>query len=229
MIIRFLLIVSIFLFEHAAFSFGQDQDEKDYYSLYTVQNFRTNKLFGEVLDLHDPDINRIQAVIFFLTNEIRVKNKLLPLVYSHKLEQTAQMHAENMVSDNFFSHIDPHRKNMETPNDRALLNHIVNPYLAENIIEGYGLQYIPNKQVYLRGKGMFSYKPGGELLKPHTYLSLGETLIRRWMNSKEHKKNILSAEAVQLGCGISFYTDAGFNDMLSCKAVQDFQWYQMIQ
>jgi uncharacterized protein YkwD len=76
---------------------------------------------------------------------------------------------------------------------------------------------------------MFSYKPGGELLKPHTYLSLGETLIRRWMNSKEHKKNILSAEAVQLGCGISFYTDAGFNDMLSCKAVQDFQWYQVIQ
>jgi uncharacterized protein YkwD len=229
MIIRIFLIGSMFLLGNAVCCFSQNPDEKDYYSLYTFLNFRTDQRFGEVLDLHDPDIKRIEAVLFFLTNEVRVKNKLLPLVYSQKLEQTAEMHAENMVSDNFFSHIDPLRNKMKTPNDRALLNHIANPYLAENIIEGYELQYIPNKQVYLMGKGRFSYKPGGELIKPHTYLSLGEALIHRWMNSKEHKKNILSRAAVQLGCGISFYTDAGFNDMPSCKAVQDFQWYQLIQ
>lgn len=118
---------------------------------------------------------------------------------------------------------------MKTPNDRARLNHVSNPFLAENIIEGYGLQYISNKEVYLLGKGKFSYKPEGELLRAHTYLSLGESLLHGWMNSKEHRKNILSGDAVQLGCGISFYSDAQFNEMPSCKAVQDFQWYHPVQ
>jgi uncharacterized protein YkwD len=219
----------LFMLGFSAGSLGQDKAEKDYYSLYTFENFRSGKIFSEDLDLEKPDILRIQAVLFFMTNEIRVKNKLLPLSCSSKLVQTAQMHAENMVKDDFFSHFDPRRPQLKTPNDRAIRNHIDNPFLAENIIEGYGLQYGSNKQVYLLGKGKFSYKPDGELLKPHTYLSLGEILMKRWMNSKEHRKNILSREALQLGCGIAFYIDAGFNDMPSCKAVQDFQWYQMVQ
>jgi len=203
--------------------------EKDYYGRYTHLNFRTERSFKETIDLKNPDIRRFQAVLFFLTNEIRVKFRLLPLAYSPNLEKTAQMHAEAMVSEDFFSHLNPHHSRMKTPNDRARLNQISNPFLAENIIEGYGLQYTSNKEVYLLGKGMFSYKPEGELLQPHTYLSLCETLMHGWMNSREHRKNILSRDAIELGCGISFYSDPGFNEMPSCKAVQNFQWYRTVQ
>jgi uncharacterized protein YkwD len=202
--------------------------ERDYYTGYTYENFRGDKRYSELLDPKDPDMDRLQAVLYFLTNEIRVKYNLPPLQYSKKLEDAAHMHAVDMVKQNFFSHMNTTTPGKYSPNDRAKLVKISNPFLAENIIEGYALQYTSKRTVYLRGKGNFSYKPDGELLKPHTYLSLGEALLTGWMNSKEHKKNILSKEALQLGCGIYFYTDPEFNDMPSCKAVQDFQWYHLI-
>jgi hypothetical protein len=105
---------------------------------------------------------------------------------------------------------------------------ITNPFLAENIIEGYGLQYKSNETAYLRGIGKFSVTPDGELLKPHTYLSFGESLMTGWMNSRDHRKNILAGEALQLGCGVAFYIDAEFNDMPAFLAVQNFQWYHRI-
>ena len=222
--ITILLILSFFTIFAERNSF-----EQDYYSGYTWKNFRSDKRYNEVLDTDDPDLPRLQAVLFFLTNEVRVKNNLPPLEYSRTLEETAHMHAEDMVKQNFFSHMNPKVSSKNSPNDRAKLNRISNPFLAENIIEGYGLQYTSKKTVYLRGKGNFSYKPDGELLQPHTYLSLGETLITGWMNSKDHRKNILSQQALQLGCGIYFYKDPHFNNMPSCKAVQNFQLYHLIQ
>jgi uncharacterized protein YkwD len=226
MMIRVALILFLFFLCTSA---GRISIEQDYYSGYTYKNFRTDQRYSEILDPGHPDLQRLQAVLFFLTNEVRVKYKLQPLAYSKELEATAHMHAEDMVRQHFFSHMNNKTAGKYSPNDRAKLNNISNPFLAENIIEGYGLQYTSKKTVYLRGKGNFSYKPDGELLKPHTYLSLGEALITGWMNSKEHRKNILSGDALQLGCGIYFYNDPEFNDMPSCKAVQDFQWYHLIQ
>jgi uncharacterized protein YkwD len=222
--VTFLLFLFVMCISASRFS-----GEQDYYSGYTHLNFRTDKRYSEMLDLTHPDLPRLQAVLFFLTNEVRVKHNLPPLTYSRELEEAAHMHAEDMVKQHFFSHMNTKTAGKYSPNDRAKLNKISNPFLAENIIEGYGLQYTSKKTVYLRGKGNFSYKPDGELLKPHAYLSLGEALITGWMNSKEHRKNILSGEALQLGCGIYFYNDPEFNDMPSCKAVQDFQWYHLIQ
>lgn len=220
--------IMLFLFV-MSMSAGRITDEQDYYTGFSHENFRSDKRYSEMLDIKHPDIERLQAVLFFLTNEVRVKYKLLPLAYSLKLEQAAHMHAEDMVKQDFFSHMNTITASKYSPNDRAKLVKITNPFLAENIIEGYGLQYTSKKSVYLRGKGNFSYQPDGELLKPHTYLSLGESLITGWMNSKDHRKNILSTEALQLGCGIFFFTDTQFNDMPSCKAVQDFQWYKLVQ
>jgi uncharacterized protein YkwD len=220
--------VTVMIFFLVICNSAQRISEQDYYSGYTNKNFRTDKRYSEMLDIRNPDLDRLQAVLFFLTNEIRVKYNLPPLQYSKKLEETAHMHAVDMVRQNFFSHMNSETPAKYSPNDRARLKNISNPFLAENIIEGYGLQYTSKRTVYLRGKGNFSYKPDGELLTPHTYMSLGEALIKGWMNSKEHKKNILSKDALQLGCGVYFYTDREFNDMPSCKAVQDFQWYHPV-
>jgi hypothetical protein len=40
----------------------------------------------------------------------------------------------------------------KTPNDRARLCNVANPFLAENLIEGYGLQYISLKLHIYEGK-----------------------------------------------------------------------------
>jgi uncharacterized protein YkwD len=208
---------------------SQSTDHIDYYSLYTHVNFRSAALFNESIDLKSIDFDRIQAVIFFLTNEIRVKNKLEPLAYSLQLEKTARMHAEDMIKGKFFSHLNSLDAKKRSPNDRAELNNILNPFLAENIIEGYGLQYRSKETVYIRDKGKFSKTPDGEFLKVHTYLSFGESLLKGWMNSREHRVNILSRKALQLGCGVAYFENPDFNYMPSFKAVQDFQWYQLIK
>jgi uncharacterized protein YkwD len=207
---------------------SQTPSGKDLYAKYDYLNFRKELLFKEVIVFSNIDYYRINAVIFHLTNEIRIKNNLLPLSYSRELEKSATIHAQDMKAGNFFSHINETDAKKRTPNDRAKLCNIANPFLAENIIEGYGLQYKANETIYIRDRGQFSKTPEGELLKAHTYISFGEALITGWMNSKDHRKNILSKEALQLGCGATYFVNAEFNDMPSFLVVQNFQWYQPI-
>lgn len=201
----------------------------DYYTRLSHSNFRSEPGFSQPLNFGNIDFERLHAILFFLTNEVRVRNRLNPLEYAEKLEQTARMHANDMVTRDFFSHLNTFESNKKTPNDRARLAGISNPFLAENIIEGYGLRYTANETVYTPGRGKFSETPDGELLQAHTYLSFSETLIKNWMNSKDHRKNILAPEAKQLGCAVAYFVDSGFNDMPSFKAVQNFQWYQPVK
>jgi uncharacterized protein YkwD len=192
-------------------------------------NFRNDPAYNSDIDFGKTQIGRINEVIFHLTNEIRVKHNLKPLTYSIELEKSATMHASDMVKGNFFNHINVSDPKKRTPNDRAGLCNIANPFLAENLIEGYGLRYTSYDAVYLRGNGKFSTTPDGELIKPHTYLSFGEEQLKRWMNSKEHRKNILSGDALQIGCGSAIFLNPEFNNMPSFYVVQNFQWYKPVE
>jgi uncharacterized protein YkwD len=194
----------------------------------SYNNFRNEPAFLQKIDINHIDYQLMAQVIFHLTNEIRVRNKLNLLEYSEELEKSASMHAQDMVSQAFFDHINSKDSKKRTPNDRAKLCGVSNPFLAENIIEGYALQYQSLKTVYLRGKGKFSASPNGALIEPHTYLSFGEAQLTGWMNSKDHRKNILSKEALQIGCGAAYFVNKSFNDMPSLYVVQNFQWYKPI-
>jgi uncharacterized protein YkwD len=202
---------------------GRDFIPADY------RNFRNEAAFNKEIDFSHVDLNRINEVVFHLTNEIRVKHNLKPLNHSPELEKSAAMHARDMVKGNFFNHINNSDPAKKTPNDRAKLCNISNPYLAENLIEGYCLRYTSYEPVYLRGKGKFSKTPEGDLIKAHTYLSFGEEQLNRWMNSKEHRKNILSNDALEMGCGTAAFLNPEFNDMPSFYVVQNFQWYQPVK
>ena len=202
-----------------------NNQENSYYS-YTLDNFRNAEAFNETVDISNPDYPRLNAVIFYLTNEVRNKKKLPLLQYEKKLEESAILHSNSMVEYNFFDHINPKSKEMKTPNDRARLAGIINPYLAENIMETFVLQYKAGDPVFTGGKGIFRYKQDGDPIKPHTYLTLGKALLDGWMNSTHHKENILSKNALQLGCGTTFYLNKDFNDMPTVIATQNFQLYE---
>ena len=200
--------------------------QPDYYREITLENYRQQKAFNETIDFNSPDLIRLNAVLFFATNEVRVKQKLPVLEHSYRLEEAAAMHSCDMITQDFFSHFNPANRKKKTPNDRAGLAGILNPYVAENIAEEFGLEYKSGSNVYEMGEGQFSYLPEGKLIPARTYLSLAESLIDRWMHSPEHKKNILSPDALELGCGTCFFTDVKFNDMPTFMATQNFQWYE---
>ncbi len=79
MMIRIAFMLFLFVTLTSA---GRITDEHDYYSGYTYNTFRTDKRYSEMLVPGHPDLKRLQAVLFFLTNEMRVKYKLPPLKYS---------------------------------------------------------------------------------------------------------------------------------------------------
>ncbi len=220
----------IFLFcTFGSAGYGQSFPDHNGKSSPDPRNFRKESSYTEAIDFNNVDFERINAVIFYLTNETRTKFHLKPLLYAPELEHTAMMHANDMIRGDFFSHLNEKDPQKRTPNDRARLCNISNPYLSENIIEGFGLQYKAHETVYLRGSGKFSKSEKGELIKPHTYLSLGEALIAGWMNSPEHRKNMLSKDAMQIGCGSAKFINHDFNDMPTFYVVQNFQCYQPIE
>jgi uncharacterized protein YkwD len=219
-------VVLLSLLMHLSCAFTQ---ALEYYRDISPKSFRKEKLFNDTIDFMHFDNSRLNAAIFFAANEVRLKNHLNALEFSPELEKTAAMHSADMVDHNFFSHTNPFDRKKETPNDRARLMGIANPFMAENLARGFGLQYKSGVNVYVRGEGRFSYTPGGKLIPSRTYLSLADSFLENWMNSRDHRKNILATEALQMGCGVFFFFDKEFNSMPSIMATQNFQWYERIR
>ena len=221
-------LLLIILFSEFSFPRTQTRNQPDYYSRLNVRNFRKDSLLNQYIDINNPDYHRLNAAIFFATNEQRLKKKLPLVSYSAKLEELATMHSRDMCEKNFFNHINPKDRKKRNPGDRARLVGIKNPYIAENIATAFGLQYEENRNVIPRGPGKFSYTSNGELIQPQTYIAVADLLLELWMNSEGHRKNILSANALQLGCGTWMFFDDKFNQMPTFKATQNFQEYEKI-
>jgi uncharacterized protein YkwD len=203
------------------------------YSAYqntTYKNFRQNPLFAQTIDLERIDYPLLHAAIFFVTNETRVKNQRQAVAFAIELERAAYLHSKYMVDQNFAAHENPFSNRRNTPDQRGKLAGVTNPFIAENIATHFGIKYKPRTPVYRidTEKGTFSYQPGGPLIPHHTYLSFAEVIVAQWMDSPSHRANLLSQDAVQLGCGAYFFRDRNFYNMPTFKATQDFQLYEKI-
>jgi uncharacterized protein YkwD len=134
-----------------------------------------------------------------------------------------------MVKQGFFDHTNPKSKQFKTPDDRARFVGIVNPFIAENIIQSFILNYKAGDYLYTPAKGVFIRQSETIPIKPHTYLSLAESLLKDWMNSPGHRSNILSKSALQFGCGTAVFIKKDFNDMPSILATQNFQFFELVK
>ena len=109
-----------------------------------------------------------------------------------------------MIQLDFFSHTNKFEKKWEQPKDRIL--HYENNYtsLGENILENNLLNYkgaALNYRIEERENGEIRYLDNkGLQINYSTYLQLAERLVQQWMDSKPHKKNILSKSYSLLGC-----------------------------
>jgi uncharacterized protein YkwD len=141
-------------------------------------NFRHQPIFLQKLEKH-LDYRVLNAVLFFLTNELRAKKGKNPLEYHEALEITAWNHAVQMSKHRFFGHENKAESNRRTVEQRGHLGGIDNPFLREN------LGYIVNE-------------------KADSYISIGEKLLNQWKAKKESFDLLLSDDNLQLGCGVYF-------------------------
>ncbi len=194
-------------------------------------NFRKNPIFSATINPENIDYPLINAAVFFVSNETRVRHGRTPLEYSPELETAAWNHSREMSLKKFFSHYNSSDAKRKTPSDRARLAGIKNPKIAENIAGSHGIKLKPGVPVYPKDvvTGSFSYSPHGEIIPYHTYLSLADALVNQWMNSSGHRANLLSPKGLQMGCGVYFYRDINFFNILKCNATQNFQWFMKIE
>lgn len=199
------------------------------YEQYNHKNFRKSKELQQEIDPGNFRPELLNSAIFFATNEIRAKKKLRILDYHPKLERAATIHSDDMAKDNFFGHTNPKNARHREPEDRARRAGINNPKLAENVAEGFLLVYKAESSVIPGQPGEF-FEPGTrEPIPPHTYLSCADQLLKSWMNSKGHRKNILSVNGIEHGAGTSLFFMKGFNEMPAIKATQNFQWFEPVK
>lgn len=183
---------------------------RDLYDEVTLESFRTNALFNAAINLKKPDFARLNAAVFYITNEAREAHNLPLLRFHSLLENMALSHSDEMLKREFFSHTHPKDKVKRKIIDRAIREDIPNPYIAENIYFNGGIQF-------------------------ESYLQLADAIVKALMDSPPHKANILNDAALELGCGSS-YTAGSWRQQKEAGELikgfwlitQNFQFYQII-
>jgi uncharacterized protein YkwD len=120
------------------------------------------------------NLQTIRQATLCLINQERARNNEQPLTTNGQLEQSAQGHSNQMVSENYFSHISPAG---ETPLQR---------------IQATG--YVPNQQV--------GYTIGENIAWGALSLATPQAIVEAWIASPEHLANILESKYQETGIGI---------------------------
>lgn len=194
------------------------------YSAYALDRFIASPAVAARINLARVDSALLNAAIFYETNRRRAAEGLPPLEYSPALEKSAQMHADDMVAQNFFDHISP-VAGRRSPFDRMALAGVNSGLRGENIAEAFGIEYEPGRAVFgpaQNGGDFFSYEHKGAPILPHTYMGLARTAVESWMNSPGHRENILQPRFAFLGAACAGYRSSAFQNIPMFKCVQNF-------
>ena len=128
----------------------------------------------------------ITQKIFEKTNAIRTSRGLSELAQNDDMDQLAQLHSNNMVEYNFYSHVDHQGK---SPSQRADDLNFGWRRIAENIAQ------VPWHENVLKCGNTRSAE------------SISECVVEGWRNSPGHYANMIG-EFNQLGVGVAFTNDS---------------------
>tara|TARA_B100002052_G_scaffold245832_1_gene231730 strand:- start:628 stop:1359 length:732 start_codon:yes stop_codon:yes gene_type:complete len=228
--VRFFLV---FFISFSCFVYSQNSVEKsvwnkELYDKYDEKNFIKFENFDNIIDVKNIDYPLLHAAVFYCTNIERVKRGLKPLKWKLNLEVAAYNHSKDMVKRNFYDHLS--NKKIEKRYKSA---GILNPYFAENIAAEFAIKYKAGKGYYtheknssLNGEYRFSYNDDeSDLIPFHSYLSFAKKLVKGWMNSSGHRKNILLKNGLELGIGVYLKIDNDGWPEFYCT--QNFQHYEI--
>lgn len=123
-------------------------------------------------------IRQFEHQIWQLTNQERMKEGLQPLLYDEGLADLARIHSRNMLNFGFFAHKD-HLGDMVGDRKNKYYPQLVIISIGENLARFFNTQK--------------TYTP--------------QELVDGWMNSPEHRKNILDKDYTFLGVGVVNYGD----------------------
>jgi uncharacterized protein YkwD len=125
-------------------------------------------------------VDTVEVMIFKLTNIEREKKGLKSLKLDYRLKVAARQHSDEMLRKNYLSHGSSNKLN-KTAVQRIYNSGLPILRVGENVAENFGDQ-VP----YL-----FKKDPD----------SIARTIVREWMQSPPHRKNILEPDFTHMGVG----------------------------
>jgi len=172
------------------------------------------QISGEALDPRLFD----EAVRFF-SNAARRQHGRAPLAGDAALARAAGEHARNMARLRTHSHVLPVRgqKNLS---DRMHRQSVDFRLAAENIAMDKMFRLL-GRPISMSSRGCdFIYGDTREPVPLHTYGSLAQQVVARWLASPGHRASLLSSEFRRLGAGVG--VDPGGSACGDLYLVQDF-------
>lgn len=143
-----------------------------------------------------PRINpgKLEARIHELINVERRKAGLNPLTMDRKLRTIARGHSEDMAKNNYFSHISPEGEDFVGRYKKK--GFVCRVQVGHSIYEGAENIFLDNlysSVIYRDGRAHYDWTSLEEIAR---------SIVKGWMNSDGHRKNILQPPFRSEGIGV---------------------------
>lgn len=173
----------------------------DNFCAMTSGQFLESEALVQRIDFANPDTALLDAAVFHLTNAERKRYGLKPLAFSQALYRSAQAHNKEMILHGYLEHenlrglgfFDRIRRQ-----DKSFMAGAENIATILPLKAGGHIQYSYKKR---NGKYEF-FTMDGKPIPVETYKGMAAKLVKSWMDSPGHKKNILNKELTHIGCSI---------------------------
>jgi uncharacterized protein YkwD len=148
---------------------------------------------------HNIDIGRLEKKIHDLINQERKKKGLANLSWNENLNYIARSYSRDMIERKFFSHNDPDGRSFIERYQAGgfvckLRNGNETCLGAENIAQ----DNLYSSVVYRNGVTSYSWNSEDEI---------AASVVKRWMQSRGHRENILTAYFKRQGIGVAVSDD----------------------
>ena len=168
-----------------------------------------------------PDQALFAEAVLRRANAERAARGLPPLVHAPDLAQAAADHARNMATLRRHAHTLP-VPGQETYTDRLRQRGVRFRDAAENIARGK-LYRLLGRPISSVSEGCaFTYADTGAPVPVHSYLSLAEEVVARWLASPAHAAALLSPGHARAGAGLAGDPAApGCGDLYMAQTLAD--------
>ncbi len=191
----------IFYFLMFAFSGCAYHGIPAYYEM-SEEELLQNDFFNTVVRVDSFNLALLEWAIFNETNIQRINLGRQQLKFESKLQNGARQHSQEMVDLSYFDHVSPIEENATVT--MRLHN--------SGIKYGIGGENIAVHPIQKKQEIVFRLAGAGEPTKyvwrnkgsDYTYGNFAQDLVRRWLNSREHRNNILSRGYGFLGVGAAY-------------------------
>lgn len=175
--------------------------------------------FAAPVALDRPDQQLFNEAVVYFSNAVRKQHGRAPLRSDRDLSVAAADHAKNMARLRTHSHVLPVRGQRDL-SQRMHRQDVKFRTAAENIAMSKVYRLL-GRPISVKHDGCrFVYDDTKQPVPPHTYATLAEEVVNRWLASPKHRASLLNKGYRRLGAGVG--VDAKGTACGDFYLVQDF-------